>query len=145
MLTALVAAALAAAPPREEAAVLAPVHALLSAIASGDRAALMAAVQPEGGSTAAFDLPGRHKIGHLSWAEFSTSIGGGRDVIAERLIAPKVAIDGDIAMVWSRYVFTVNGRTQHCGVDHFDLVRMGGSWKVLNATWSERATGCPTR
>jgi hypothetical protein len=125
--------------------VLAKVRTVLAAIGTGDRRALMAAVRAEGGATAAFDLPGRHRIGHLSWTEFATSIGGGPDVVAERLIEPKVAIDGDIAMVWSRYVFTVNGRPQHCGVDHFDLIREAGTWKVLNASWSERVTGCGAR
>jgi hypothetical protein len=132
-------------PPTDEQLVLAPVNRLLSAIASGDKQALLAEVRPEGGATAAFDLPGRHKIGRESWAEFSTSIGGGPNVISERLIDPAVEIDDDIAMVWGTYVFTLNGKVQHCGVDHFDLVRENGQWKILNATWSERITGCPAQ
>jgi hypothetical protein len=129
-------------PSSEEQSVLAPVNRLLAAISSGDRQALLAEVRPEGGATAAFDFPDRHKIGRESWAEFSTSIGGGPNVIAERLIDPAIEIDGDIAMVWSSYVFTVDGRVQHCGVDHFDLVRENGAWKILNATWSERSANC---
>jgi len=27
-------------------------------------------------------------------------------------------------------------------VDHFDLVRENGAWKVQNVTWSSRTTGC---
>jgi hypothetical protein len=131
-------------PVGEEQSVLVPVNRLLAAIASGDRQALLAEVRPEGGATAAFDLPGRHKVSRESWTEFSTSTGGGPNVIAERLIDPAVEIDGDIAMVWSSYIFTVNGQVQHCGIDHFDLVRENGVWKVLNATWSERNTNCPT-
>jgi hypothetical protein len=130
-------------PSVAEEAVLAPVRVLLAAIASGDKQALLAQVRPEGGATAAFDLPNRHKVARESWAEFATSIGGGPDTIAQRLIDPAVEIDGDIAMVWSPYVFTVNGKVQHCGSDHFDLVRENGAWKVLNATWSERSTNCP--
>jgi hypothetical protein len=132
-------------PAAEEQPVLAPVNRLLAAIASGDKQALLAEVRPDGGATAAFDLPGRHTISRESWTEFSTSIGGGPNVIAERLIDPAVEIDGDIAMVWSEYVFMMNGQVQHCGADHFDLVRENGIWKVLNATWSERVTGCPSR
>jgi hypothetical protein len=132
-------------PTGEEQLVLAPVNRLLGAIASGDKQALLAEVRPDGSATAAFDLPDRRKVSRESWAEFSTSIGGGPNVISERLIDPAVEIDGDIAMVWSGYVFTMNGKVQHCGVDHFDLVRENGQWKVLNATWSERITNCPSQ
>jgi hypothetical protein len=132
-------------PMGQEQSVLAPVNRLLAAIANGDRQALLAEVRPEGGATAAFDLPDRHTVSRESWAEFSTSIGGGPNVIAERLIDPAVEVDGDIAMVWSDYIFTMNGKVQHCGVDHFDLVRENGVWKVLNATWSERSSNCPTQ
>jgi hypothetical protein len=130
-------------PTRDERSILAPVNRLLAAIASGDRQALLAEVRPEGGATAVFDLAGRHKVSRESWAEFSTSIGGGPNTIAERLIDPAVEVDGDIAMVWSNYIFTTNGQVQHCGVDHFDLVRENGVWKILNATWSERDADCP--
>lgn len=130
-------------PSVEEQQVLAPINRLLAAIASGDRQALLAEVRPEGGATAAFNLPDRHKISRESWTEYSTSIGGGPNRIAQRLVDPAVEIDGDIAMVWSPYVFTVNGRVEHCGSEHFDLVRESGAWKVLNATWSERNINCP--
>jgi hypothetical protein len=132
-------------PASEEQAVLPPGNRLLAAIASGDKQTLLAQVRPDGGATAAFDLPGRHKIARESWAEFATSIGGGPDTIAEQLIDPAVEIDSDIAMIWSPYVFTVNGKVQHCGIDHFDLVRENGVWKVLNATWSERNANCPAQ
>ena len=45
-------------------------------------------------------------------------------------------------MVWSPYVFTIDGKVHHCGVDHFDLVREAGAWKVLSVTWSQRTAGC---
>ena len=64
--------------------------------------------------------------------------------LEERLVgAPAIEIDGDIAMVWSPYVFLVDGKLSHCGTDHFDLVREAGQWKVLNITWTKRKTDCP--
>ncbi len=77
-----------------------------------------------------------------SWADFAAAIKPGAD--ASRSHAqPAIEIDGDIAMVWGDYVFLVDGKVDHCGVDHFDLVRENGAWKVLNVTWSRRTTGCP--
>ena len=41
------------------------------------------------------------------------------------------------------FVVRVNGKVSNCGVDHFDLVRENGTWKVMNLTFSSRLTGCP--
>ena len=55
---------------------------------------------------------------------------------------PIIAIDGDIAMVWGRYVFKIDGAVSHCGTDHFDLIRRDGVWKIAGITWNQRETGC---
>ena len=56
---------------------------------------------------------------------------------------PAIEIDGDIAMVWGEFTLSVDGKVATCGVDHFDLVRENGQWKVQNVTWSQRTTECP--
>jgi len=110
---------------------------LLGALATGGDA-ILATVRPEGGATAVTDK----SIRHLSWAEFAAAIKPDGHRYEERLTDPAVDVDGDIAMVWSPYVFLVDGKLIHCGVDHFDLIREGGQWKVLNVTWTQRTTGC---
>ena len=45
-------------------------------------------------------------------------------------------------MVWAPYTLLKDGKPDHCGYDHFDLVREGTTWKILNVTWSQRTTGC---
>jgi hypothetical protein len=52
-------------------------------------------------------------------------------------------VDGDAAMVWAPFVVRVGGKVSNCGVDHFDLIRDNGSWKVMNLTYSSRIDGCP--
>ena len=61
----------------------------------------------------------------------------------EKLIDPHVHVEGPIAMVWSPYVFTLDGKLSHCGINHVDLVKQDGAWRVLNITWTQRKTGCP--
>ena len=123
--------------------VLAPVNALLAAIGRRDAVAILAQVRPDGFATAAVERPdGTRAIRRQSWAEFVAGVKPGPERYAERLLDPAVEVDGDIAMVWSPYVFTVDGRVQHCGADHFDLVRDGGRWRILGVTWSQRTTGC---
>ena len=50
----------------------------------------------------------------------------------ETMYDPKVEVDGDWAMVWGRYVFWVNGKVSHCGIDQFNLVRTDAGWKIAN-------------
>ncbi|WNO52917.1 nuclear transport factor 2 family protein [Stakelama saccharophila] len=132
-------------PPTPEVAnVLAPINAMFAGLAAHDASAIRARLLPEGGATVAVEQPdGTRTIRHMGWDEFLAGIKPGDQRLEERLINPAVEVDGDIAMVWGPYVFTVDGAVSHCGVDHFDLVRKDGAWKVLNVTWSQRETGCP--
>ena len=126
-----------------EAAVMAPINGMFAGLEARDGAMILAQTRPEGGATVAMEKPdGSRAIRHLSWADFAGGIKLGPERYQEKLLDPAVEVDGDVAMVWSRYVFTVDGKAQHCGVDHFDLVRENGGWKVLNVTWSQRTTGC---
>ena len=55
---------------------------------------------------------------------------------------PKVELFGDLAMVWGRYVFFLNGKILHCGVDSFHLVRTDANWKIVNASSTLEPNGC---
>ncbi len=126
-----------------EAAVMVPINAMFAGLAARDGAAILAQTRPEGGAAVASEKPdGTRTIRHESWAEFAGGIKPGPEQYRETLADPAIEIDGDIAMVWGRYVFTIDGKSHHCGVDHFDLIRESGAWKVLNVTWSQRTTGC---
>ena len=55
---------------------------------------------------------------------------------------PTVRVDGDLALVWGRYEFLVDGGIAHCGVNHVDLVRLDGQWRITNWTWSVQTENC---
>ncbi len=126
-------------------AVMAPIDAMFLGLAAHDGAAILAQVRPDGGATVAVEKPdGTRSIRRMSWTEFAAGVKSGPDRLEEKLTDTAIEVDGDIAMVWGPYTFTVNGKLHHCGVDHFDLIRENGAWKVLNVTWSQRTTGCPS-
>ena len=132
-------------PASEDAAVMAPVNALFDGLARRDSAIILAAMRPDATATAANEkADGTRTVRRLTAADFAAGVKPGPERYEERLTDPAIEIDGDIAMVWSPYVFLVDGKVHHCGVDHFDLVRENGAWKVANVTWSSRTTGCPT-
>lgn len=124
--------------------VMAPIDAMFRGLAARDGAAILAQVRPEGSATVVADkADGTRAVRRQSWADFAAGAKPGPERYEERLTDPAIEVDGDIAMVWSPYVFTIDGKVHHCGTDHFDLVREGGRWRVLNVTWTQRTTGCP--
>jgi hypothetical protein len=130
----------------DRAAVMATVDQLFGALASKDRAALLGAVVAEGRATSTgVDEQGRPEVHSTDWVTFADRLGRMTDRLSERLIDPHVHVEGDIAMIWSRYEFERNGAFSHCGIDHFDLVRIEGRWRVLNLTWTRQTAGCPGR
>ena len=127
----------------EEAGVMVPIDAFFAALAARDGKAILAQVRPDGGATVVEEKSDvTRSVRRTSWTEFAAALKPGPERYAERLTDPAVDIDGDIAMVWSPYVFTIDGKVAHCGTDHFDMVRDAGRWKIANITWSKRATGC---
>jgi hypothetical protein len=132
-------------PDADTAAVLAPIERMFAGLTAGDAQAILAQTRPDGRATAVVTRPdGTKALRTLSWADYAAGLPKGSERIEERLINPAVEIDGDIAMVWSSYVLLVDGKLAHCGVDHFDMVRDAGGWKVQNITWTQRTTDCPT-
>ena len=135
-------------PPPEstEGAVMAPITALLDALNAHDGNAILAVTLPEGAITSArTNADGTHSRKTLRRTEFAAILKPDGDRVVETLGTPAIEIDEDVAMVWAPYTVTINGKLSHCGYDHFDLVRAGGAWKILNITYSHRTTGCPAQ
>ncbi len=125
-----------------ETAVLAPINALFASFENGDAAAMLRQVYPEGRVSAIGPRrDGAQDLRQESWTKFAERIKPGSG-FQERIWDPAIDIDGDIAMVWASYDVSVAGKVTNCGVDHFDLIREGGAWKVMNLTFSSRTTGC---
>ncbi len=66
------------------------------------------------------------------------------DQFEETLYHPAVRIDHDIAVIWAPYVFTVNGKMDHCGTNVFTMYRQNGRWLVSNVADNGRRDDCPT-
>ena len=62
--------------------------------------------------------------------------------LRERTWGHQVRIDGNIAQAWMEYDFHVGTRFSHCGVDAFDLIKIGAEWKIVSVMDTRRTTGC---
>ncbi len=61
----------------------------------------------------------------------------------ERYWDPTVLVRGSIAVVWTPYQFWADGKTSHCGIDVFDLLKEQGVWKIANVMWTVEPDACP--
>jgi hypothetical protein len=132
------------APDFETANVLAPINQLFSAFSTGDTAGVLRVVYPDGRVTAVGMLRGGNGLRQESWTQFAERLKPGEG-FQESITDPAIEVDGDIAMIWAPFVVRVGGKVSNCGVDHFDLVRENGAWKVMNISFSSRTTGCPAQ
>lgn len=127
-------------PGSDDAGVLAPINAVFAAFAAGDAQAMLRQVYPEGRVTA----PGLGEGGTVrqqSWAQFAERVKPGAE-FQESITDPAIEINGDVAMVWARFVVRKQGRVANCGFDHFDLVRENGKWRIMNLTFSSNLSSC---
>lgn len=124
-------------------AVLATIDAVFAALESGDAAALLRQVYADGRVTASSRrADGTSGLRPQSWTQFAERVTAQR-AFQERITDPTVYVDDDIAVVWAPFAVRVGGKVSSCGIDHFDLVRENGVWRVMNVTFSSRTTGCP--
>ena len=131
-------------PTGDEQSVLAAVNSLLQSFNTGNSAAVLRLVYPDGRVTATGTRSNGSGLRQESWLQFTQRMTAGVP-FDERISDPAVEVDGDAALVWAPYVVRVGGKVSNCGFDHFDLVRDNGTWKVMNVTFSSRISGCPAQ
>jgi Putative lumazine-binding len=113
----------------EEQAVLAPIHAMFDGMSKRDAAAIKAPTLP--GGTMVLMRDG--KPAQMTFEAFAERVGKpGKARIEERIHHPLVRIDNDLAVVWARFDFLVDGKVDHCGTDLFNLVHVDGRWMIAS-------------
>ena len=134
------------APNADEQLVMQPVNAVFAGIAARNPDAISAQLLPGGSATVVTEQPnGKQTIERSAWPEAVARFRPGPEKFEERLSEPAIESDGSVAVVWGNYVFLIDGKVHHCGIDHFDLVRDSGRWKIANVSFSVRTTGCPAQ
>jgi hypothetical protein len=130
-------------PNPEEAAILAVIDRFMDAISTNDNA-LMAELRIDGGST----IVSRHNAAEpaaplVTRRLFTPSTSSRPGASKERYWDPVVHVRSGVAVVWTPYEFWADGKSSHCGIDVFDLMKDKGVWKVANAMWTVEPDACP--
>lgn len=137
-------------PDLEQAAILAVVDRFFTALATNDFATLTALRLPGGfnivegpgdpGATAAAGpKPGGTRVTRRAHDASPMKPGAYR----ERYWDPIVHVRGRIAVVWTAYEFWIDGKTTHCGIDVFDMVKEQGAWRIASMMWTVEPDACP--
>ncbi|MDC7995416.1 nuclear transport factor 2 family protein [Altibacter sp. HG106] len=94
--------------------------------------------------TAFTDATGTPKLNDGSAAQLLSAIANRpkEQVWEERLLGYEVQTDGNLAHVWTRYEFWLNGTFSYCGANAFTLVKMGSGWKIIHLIDSRRKADC---
>jgi Putative lumazine-binding len=122
----------------EEKAVLVPLQALLDGLARRDKAGMAAQLLPGGGAT----LMRSGKPVQMGFDAFVERLSApGTDTREERIHNPLIRIDDNIAIIWTRFVFVLNGKVDHCGTDIVNLVKADGRWLISSIGDTSR-TAC---
>jgi len=89
-----------------------------------------------------FGRDGKKTTENLTREAFSKFFETKRAELAEKMYDVKTSVFGDMATVDGRYIFTVNNKLQHCGMNSFHLVRTADGWKLGNSISTIEPNGC---
>lgn len=62
--------------------------------------------------------------------QFANSINSSERYLDEHLLDIQVQIQDNLASVWTPYVFYLDNKLSHCGVNSFQLVLQNNEWKI---------------
>lgn len=79
---------------------------------------------------------------YLTGETFSKNFAVKKSELKEDMYEMKTEIFGDLALIHGRYVFFVDKKIAHCGVNAFHLVRTDAGWKIAGASSTIEPAGC---
>ncbi len=127
----------------DKAAIVGVVNKLFDEMAAANPAGILALHTPTSDLVAIFrQKDGSTRVQAINGDAFSKMFTDKSRKMKEVMYDPKVEVSGDWAMVWGRYVFWVDDKLSHCGINQFNLVRVGGEWKIANGASTIDPTDC---
>ena len=111
-------------------------------IARRDQYAMKRVVLPEGGAT----IIRHNQILHFTLKTVcERPFPPGTVSLEEKIYDPLVRIDDNIAMVWARYEFLIDGKLDHWGTDIINLVFVDGKWVIAGVLDNSRRSDEPVK
>ncbi len=127
-----------------EAEVMAVVDRLFDAMRARDTATMRSLFTPDARLIRGRVADGKTTLEVTAMSDFIENIAGAPPglLLDEKLYAPEVRIDGNLATVWTFYTFHAGDRFSHCGVDAIQMIRFDDSWKMVHLADTARRENC---
>jgi len=142
----MIAAALVAAPVSAQSAeeeALHVVEAMFDALKAKDAAAMGATMHESMTLAQTGTTPeGAPSVRTVDRAQFLEAISSSQADLEEVIWDPVVQQRDNLASVWVKYAFYVDGEMSHCGVDTFTLARTAEGWKILHVADTQQREDC---
>ena len=85
-------------------------------------------------------------IQETSVADFKRMISASKErFLDEQLTSWDILIDGNLASVWTDYLLFVDQKFSHCGVDAYQLAKVGEKWQIVQIMDTRRKENCIQR
>ena len=75
-------------------------------------------------------------IGPSQLDGFAKLLATSKDKLEERFRNIEIRQDGDLGLVTFNYDFVINDKVHHSGLEHWQVCKIDGQWKILSVTWT---------
>jgi ketosteroid isomerase-like protein len=75
-------------------------------------------------------------IGPSALDGFATFLATSKDKLEEKIHNIEIRQDGDLGLVTFNYDFVVNDKVANSGLEHWQVRKIDGQWKILSVTWT---------
>jgi len=76
-------------------------------------------------------------IGPSALDGFVTLLATSKDKLEEKFQNIEIRQDGDLGLVTMNYDFVINDKIHHSGIEHWQVRKIDGQWKILSVTWTK--------
>ena len=122
--------------------VLAAVDRLFDGMRAGDTTAIRSVLHPSAALVATGTRDGAPSVQVVPIDRFLAGVAAGGGELDERIWDPVVQLRDNLATVWTKYAFYLDGELSHCGVDAFTLVRTADGWKIAHIADTRQQEEC---
>jgi hypothetical protein len=67
---------------------------------------------------------------------FAKFLATSKDKLEEKFRNIEIRQDGDLGLVTFNYEFVINDKVTNSGVEHWQVCKIDGQWKILSVTWT---------
>ena len=76
-------------------------------------------------------------IGPSQLDGFAKLLATSKDKLEERFRNVEIRQDGPLGLVTFNYDFVINDKVHHSGLEHWQVRKIDGQWKILSVTWTK--------